>query len=98
MRSKVICVTTAAALEEISDNFCSQDVPRKKTIAKTMEKTKCKKWQPFPEMGEFDNSSAGSQDGGDLEEELQPVQLNTQAICVESIAVICAIIAKISSF
>ena len=48
-------------------------------------------------MGEFDNSSAGSQDGGDLEEELQPVQLNTQAICVESIAKICAIIAKISS-
>ena len=44
-------------------------------------------------MGEFDNSSAGSQDGGDLEEELQPVQLNTQAICVESIAEICAIIA-----
>ena len=31
----------------------------------------------FAEMGEFDNSSIGSQDV-DLEEELQPLQLNTQ--------------------
>jgi len=31
-------------------------------------------------MGEFDNSSVGSQDVVDLEEEIQPVQLNTQVI------------------
>ena len=34
----------------------------------------------FAEMGEFDNSSIGSQDV-DLEEELQPLQLNTQGFC-----------------